>query len=368
MLLELIAIALIVVHFGVPVSYYWYLRKKWLNKPWNLREDPEYRPKVTIIIPTYREAKYIIRKLDNIYQQDYPRDRLEVIVVDSASDDGTPELVKKWAKMHSNIRVILLQEPIRRGMVPALNYALKHVSKDSDIIIFTDADAFWEVDTIKKVTKYFADTSVGAVTTCIAPLNGEKHIEAIYRSYYNVVRIGESKIHSTPVHNGALVAFRKKLLNRIGNLPTYTGNDDSTPASLIAFMGYRAIQINDTIVKEPIRKDQVSRKIRRAQHLVLHFIYTKNYARKCGIYKRTLFNRIWYIELFLHIMNPWLLLIALATLIVSILMGNLISALILALGIIVTCFKQFRVWLVTQLYLMIAIVKNLWNREIMWER
>jgi hypothetical protein len=49
----------------------------------------------------------------------------------------------------------------------------------------------------------------------------------------------ESKIHiSTPIHNGALVAFRKQLLDRIGGLPTYTGNDDSTPATLIAFSGH----------------------------------------------------------------------------------------------------------------------------------
>jgi len=59
--------------------------------------DPGYRPRVTVIVPTFNEAGFIEVKLDNIYGQDYLRGRLEVIVVDSASSDGTPEIVRRWA-------------------------------------------------------------------------------------------------------------------------------------------------------------------------------------------------------------------------------------------------------------------------------
>jgi len=369
-LLDIIALVLAAIHFGVPLTYYYYMKTKYLNKPWNIKIDPNYQPKITIIIPTYNEAKLIQQKLDNIYEQEYPREKLEIIVIDSASTDGTPEKVKQWVMRHPDIKITLLQEPIRRGMVPALNYALKHVPKDNELVIFTDADAFWEQDTLKHVTKYFADPSIGAVTTCIAPLEEkDKYLETTYRNYYNIIRIGESKIHSTPIHNGALIAFRKELLEKIGGLPTYTGNNDSTPASLIAFMGYRVVQIDDTTVKEPLRCNQLRRKIRRAQHLILHFIHTKCYAKKLGIYRRSQFDNIWRIENLLHLVNPWLLIIASSLLVTSLLLyKSMITLTLLIIGVMLLLYKHFRVWIFNQLYLVIASIRNIKTKEISWAK
>ena len=366
-LFDIAALVSIALHFGVPLVYYQYLKRRWFNKPWNLRRDLTYTPRVTIIVPTYNEAELIEKKLDNLYEQDYPKDKLEIIVVDSASTDGTPDRVREWASKHPDIKLRLLEEPIRRGMVPALNYALKHVPEDTEIVVFTDADAFWERDSLRKVVSYFADPGVGAVTTLIAPLQ-ERGIEETYRNYYNIVRVAESKIHSTPVHNGALVAFRKKLLDMIGGLPTYTGNDDSTPASLIAFAGYRAIQIDDTIVREPVRQDQVKRKIRRAQHIILHFLYTKKYAKKLGIYRKSVFDRIWKIESYLHLANPWLLPATIVLLVASAVTRSILALSLLALGLGLLAYRPFSTWLTNQFYLVIAALRNLKTREIAWTK
>jgi len=359
---------LVVVHFGTPLAYYWYAKTRWLPKPWNIKVDGNYRPKVTVIVPTYNEARFIEKKLNNIYEQEYPKDRLEVVIVDSASDDGTPELVRKWAKNHSDIKLVLLQEPVRRGMVPALNYALKYVAKNSKIVIFTDADAFWEPDALNKVVRCFADASIGAVTTCIIPSGeGEDTIEGEYRNYYNVVRVAESKIHSTPIHNGVLIAYRKKLLEIIGSLPTYTGNNDSTPASLIAFAGYRAIQLDNVVAKEPLRSDQTKRKIRRAQHLVLHFIHTKRYAKKLRIYRKTLFDMIWNIEAYLHLANPWLLPVGSVLFVLSTFQGSLSAAFLLTLGLVLLVLRIYRTWVLQQVYLVIASLRTIWTKEIAWQ-
>jgi cellulose synthase/poly-beta-1,6-N-acetylglucosamine synthase-like glycosyltransferase len=61
LLLELAALILAAIHFGVPIVYYWHAKRKWLPKPWDVRVDESYRPKVTIVVPTHDEMKPILR-------------------------------------------------------------------------------------------------------------------------------------------------------------------------------------------------------------------------------------------------------------------------------------------------------------------
>jgi biofilm PGA synthesis N-glycosyltransferase PgaC len=80
-----IALILALVYFRLPIVYYLYLRAVWLGRPWSVRRDHSFKPMVTVIVPTYNEARLIESKLDDIARQDYPRSGLEVIVFDSAS-------------------------------------------------------------------------------------------------------------------------------------------------------------------------------------------------------------------------------------------------------------------------------------------
>jgi cellulose synthase/poly-beta-1,6-N-acetylglucosamine synthase-like glycosyltransferase len=369
-MLELIALILAGIHFGVPLAYYYYAKTRWLPKPWNIKVDENYRPKVTIILPTYNEAKLIWNKLDNLYVQDYPKNLMEIIVVDSKSNDGTVDLVRKWAYKHVDVSLRLLEEPERRGMVPALNYVLQRCQVGGEIVVFTDVDAFWSADALTRVTKYFAELNIGAVTASIVPTTlANDFFEGTYRNYYNQLRIAESKVCSTPVHNGALIAFRANLLYKMGGLPSYTGNNDSTPASLVAFMGHRAIQVEDIVVKEPVRKCQFHRKVRRAQHLFLSFLKTKGYAKKLRVYKHSEpFEKIWKMEWWLHVINPWLLIICTLLLLIGVLYGSYIASILLGIGLILLMLKTYRTWILQQIYLTIAAIRNLWTREIIWSR
>ena len=141
-MLELLPIlALTLTHFGVPLTYYLYLKTVWFKKPWNIKRDPSYKPKVTVIIPTYNEATFIESKLNDIARQTYPRGLLEVIIVDSGSSDGTLEAVKRWVKNHDGFKPAIIEEDVRRGKAYALNNALRYAS--GDIIVVTDADSTW---------------------------------------------------------------------------------------------------------------------------------------------------------------------------------------------------------------------------------
>jgi len=361
------AVALALLHFGTPLAYYAYLKAKWLGRPWNVRRDPGYKPKVTVIVPTYNEAKFILKKLDDIYSQDYPRNLVEVIVIDSASTDGTPQLVKKWVSEHEDANLKLVVEPERRGKLYAVLEALKHVPAESDIVVLTDADAFWEPSALSKAVAYFADPSVGAVTASIF-YSDSRTRENVYRSYYNKIRVCESKIHSTPVHNGPFLAIRAELIRKYG-LPEFPGSDDSSFGSYIAFLGYRAVQVDDVVVKEPVRDDQFRRKVRRAQHLLLSFLKTKHYAKKLGVYKpNKTFEKIWRIEWWLHVVNPWLLATSSILLLASALQGSLTAVALIGTGIVLLLINPYRTWVATQLYLTVAAVRNLKTKEIAWEK
>jgi len=365
-ILLIVAVGLALVHFGFPLAYYCYLRK-WLNKPWDVRRDPGYKPRVSIIVPTYNEVEFVWKKLDDIYAQDYPRELIEVIITDSGSKDGTLEVVKEWVHDHMDLDLKLVVDPRRKGKLYALLKALNYVSPDSKVVVFTDADAFWEPSALSKMTSYFADPSVGSVTACIYYTDVDIH-EETYRDYYNVVRVAESKMHATPVHNGPFLAIRADLLRKYG-LPDFPGSDDSSFGSFIAFAGYRAIQVDDIVVREPIRGSQVWRRIRRAHHLIINFTTTKKYAKKRGIYKyNRVFENIWRIEWWLHIVNPWLLLLSAILLVLIAVSGSLIALAPIGAGLALLVLNIYRVWILQQAYLIMAMLRSLWTKEAMWRR
>jgi len=364
-LLLALAIALALFHFGFPLSYYLYLKRKWLYKPWDIRRDPSYRPRVSIIVPTYNEALLIESKLDDIVRQDYPKDLVEVIVVDSGSTDGTPGTVKKWITSRRGVEVKLIEESVRRGKAQALNKALEVAT--GEVVVITDADSTWlSRDTLASVLSWFSDPLIGAVT-CLKVPGGESFIgvERSYRDYYNVIRLGESKKFSTPVFHGELAAFRRDLLVKLGGFPADIGADDSHTATLAAISGFRVIAVDNALCTELVpRRGYHMWRIRRAQHLIQHF------AKALGLLSKAPreFKPILLAEMWLHLFNPWLLVLGTIILIYKVLIGTLTALTLLVIGTALLMLKQYRTWVVTQAYLITASIRNLWTNEITWEK
>jgi len=362
MLLELTALTLAGIHFGVPLAYYYYAKTRWLPKPWNIKVDENYRPKVTIILPTYNEEKIIEERLENIYNQTYPKEQIEIIVVDS-SNDKTPEIVEKWHKNHKDIKVNLIREKERRGKVFALNEALKHAN--NDIVIIADADAFWPENAVSETVKWFSDPTVGAVSCLKKPTDiGLLGTEEGYRNYYNILRLAESKAYSTPIFHGELAAFRKELLLKVNGFPTDIGSDDSHTATEISSIGYRSITPEIWVNEKVPKEDYASWKIRRAQHLIQHFMKTTKLKIKDKSFKKILTT-----ETYLHIINPWILLTATILLAVDVLLfKSIVSLILLFIGSILLLIKEYRTWLMQQIYLMVAAIKNIKTKEIAWNK
>ena len=365
-ILDIIAIILIGIHFGVPLIYYWYAKTKWLPRPWNIKTDPNYQPKITIIIPTYNEAKHIENKLDNIQEQNYPRDRLEVIVIDSASTDGTPEKVNQWANNHPDLKVLLVKEPVRKGMAHALRTALKYAKET--IVIVTDVDAMWvSRDTLREVTRWLSCEKVGAVS-CVKTPSSDKPIEYIYRQYYNVLRLAESKAWSTPIFHGELSAFRRGLLDKIGGFPLGVGSAESLAAMKIVALGYRAIVPSNMVVQELVPKsgkEYMRWRTRRAQHLIIHITKSLNYLKNYT----SIFKKIVLVEAYLHLLNPWLFILGMVVLLSCALSQySILAQYFIVLGLALLVQKTYRTWITNQFFLILAQIRSLWNKELVWRK
>jgi cellulose synthase/poly-beta-1,6-N-acetylglucosamine synthase-like glycosyltransferase len=277
------------------------------KKLWDISLDENYKPLVTVIVATYNEAKVIVNKLKNIEESNYPEDKLEVIIIDSASTDGTANIVKKYIKEGSlSFKTFILEENQRSGKARALNNALQYAS--GDIIATSDADCLWRPDSLRNAIGYLSDPSIGAVCGQEVLINPNEtsatRTESKYRQIFNFIRVGESKIHSTIAFEGALALYKRELFQRFDE-----SCDDSGSALNLVQKGYRTILVPDAFFLNPFPSTwnlKTAKKTRRAQHLVE--IWWR--CLKLDI-KRKLKLNSWIsrINVFLHIVNPFLFIV-----------------------------------------------------------
>ncbi|MBI4767411.1 MAG: glycosyltransferase family 2 protein [Deltaproteobacteria bacterium] len=170
------------------------------------REDAAetfFEPEASLIIPVHNEEKVIEEKIRNVLNQDYPKVRLEILVVSDGSTDNTGEIVRKF----QNEGVKLFEQPERKGKAGALNRGLQEAQYE--ILIFSDASIFLEEDALRNLLCRFSDHRVGCVS-------GEDTIpggggEGAYGKYELYLRNLESRVSSIVGASGCFYAQRRKL-------------------------------------------------------------------------------------------------------------------------------------------------------------
>lgn len=290
----------------VYVSYYSLCLYVVKIKKLKVKKNIKFRPKVSFVIATWNEEKTISGKLKNTLALDYPKDKLEVIVIDSGSTDQTKNIVRKFKK----VRLIVEKE--RKGKADALNKAFKECK--GDIVVISDSDCRLDKDILKKSMPYFFDPKVGALTGRQILLNSKENLatktEQNYRNFYFIIRNAESIIDSTLVFHGEFSAFRKELLDNIYNDSVA---DDSELALRIRKKNYRALMIWDAVYREyaPNRlSDRIKQKYRRAQGLVQimsRFFSTFFLNPNYGYFGMLIFP----VEFFMHTISPFIVILTL---------------------------------------------------------
>lgn len=130
-------------------------------------------PIVSIIIPSRNEEKFIGKCLESIIVNDYPKDKLEILVVDGMSNDWTREIVQEYADKY--LWVKLIDNP-KRIVPTAMNIGIKNAS--GNIIIRMDAHNVYDKSYISKCVKYLNDYNVDNVGGICITLPGDNTVIA----------------------------------------------------------------------------------------------------------------------------------------------------------------------------------------------
>jgi cellulose synthase/poly-beta-1,6-N-acetylglucosamine synthase-like glycosyltransferase/peptidoglycan/xylan/chitin deacetylase (PgdA/CDA1 family) len=218
-------------------------RRRARRRPSSVRHGPGYLPDVSVVIPAYNEAAGIAATIRSMVTSRY-RGRIEVIVVDDGSSDGTAAIARSLRIPY--VRVI--SQP-NSGKPGALNRGIAEAR--SDILILVDGDTIFQADTIGRLIAPLAAADVGAVSgnTKVGNrrgfLGGWQHLE--YVMGFNLDRRLFDLLGTIPTVPGAIGAFRRAALAAVGGVSTDTLAEDTDLTMALCRSPWRVVYAPDAI-------------------------------------------------------------------------------------------------------------------------
>lgn len=202
-------------------------------------------PSLSLLIPVYNEERAIAAKLENALALEYPRDRLEVVVVSDGSTDGTERAAARF--LHRGVKLVVLSE--HRGKAAAINRAVSESS--GDLVVFTDATAIFEKEALRRLAAAFADPAVGVASGELilreeSAAGGDLRVDYYWR-LEKFIRRAEGMISSCAGATGAIYAVRRRLLRP---LPEDTLLDDLIIPLEVVRRGRRVVFVEQARARE----------------------------------------------------------------------------------------------------------------------
>jgi cellulose synthase/poly-beta-1,6-N-acetylglucosamine synthase-like glycosyltransferase len=197
--------------------------------------DAESTPKVSIIVATLNSERTIDECLKAIFELNYPKDFLEIIVVDGCSKDATLEIAQKYP-------VKVVSEPLNAPA--AYNYAMKMVS--NDVLGFIDSDAKVEREWLNKLVTHLDDPQVAGVSGGIETWNTEN---AWARSIGYDLKNRYARLKKYVVRVATMnLLLKKSVIEAVG------GFDENLPSQYDTDLGFRITSRGYKILFEPSAK------------------------------------------------------------------------------------------------------------------
>lgn len=228
-------------------------------------------PSLTVVIPAYNEGKMVGRAIHSVASAQYPRDRLEIFVVDDGSRDDTWVHIQQAAASHPEL-VTAIRFPGNRGKRAALAEGFSRAR--GDIAVTVDSDSEITPGTLLALAGPFRDSRVGAVAGKVTVLNVDeglipRMLKIRYILAFDFLRAYQSVYRTVYTCPGALAAYRLSVVRKI--LPSWqnqrflgaacTFGEDRAMTNWILAEGYDAVYQNNAIVHTivPVSYRQLSR-------------------------------------------------------------------------------------------------------------
>ena len=219
----------------------------------------EYSPTISLVIAAYNEEESIRKKIINSLALEYPKEKMEIVIVSDGSTDRTNEIIGEFASKNRNLVLIKLKE--NKGKANALNKAVRRCN--GEIIVFSDATTIYKKDALKKLVPYFSDSQVGLVSGRLDFIDkAGKTAEGLYWRYETWLRRLESKTDSMVYVSGAIYAIRRKVYRK---LPENTINEDLQIPFQISSRGYRSLYADDAVAYEEVGENTFHEFVRRVR-------------------------------------------------------------------------------------------------------
>lgn len=203
----------------------------------------EYKT-VTVAVPVWNEEKSIVPTLKSILRQDYPKNKLEIIIVDDKSRDNTVKVASDFIKTLKGINIRLIRHKTNEGKAGAVNTALANCK--GEFFWVYDADSFASKDLLKSMVLRFyepGNSDVAAVVAITLIRNQNNLVEKIQRLEYVMaafIRKLMGAVDTLHITN-ALSVFKTNILKRLGGFHVGNLTEDFEIAMRLRSKGYRIV-------------------------------------------------------------------------------------------------------------------------------
>ena len=223
------------------------------------RKLEEYEPEVSLVVPCFNEEDFIRDKVENCFQLNYPKEKLQFIFITDGSSDSTVDILKTYDG------ILLLHEDRRAGKAAAENRAMKYVK--TPIVVFCDANTMLNKESIRNLARHYQFSEVGGVSgeKRVLPAKGAELSgagEGLYWKYESTLKKWDSELLTIVGAAGELVSFRTDLCE---DLEEDSILDDFMQSMRIAAKGYRFLYEPEAYAMESPSanvKEELKRKVR----------------------------------------------------------------------------------------------------------
>lgn len=171
--------------------------------------DPDPWPPVSLIIAAHNEEKTIAAKLDNALTLDYPPERIEIIVASDGSTDRTDGIVESYRS--KGVRLFRIEGHLGKTAVQNASAAVA----GGEILVFSDANAIYEKDAVRRLVRHFTRSDVGCVegrrSDFAESASATARHELTYRDWESRIKVWESRVLSCTGATGPMYAVRRSL-------------------------------------------------------------------------------------------------------------------------------------------------------------